>query len=85
MTEQQFREFLSRRTVSYLYKDAGLEGLINVCPSQGKFVLTWEECKAGDQYNEQNYTRDEVQHFFDLDAVITHLRNCGIDVTQFEL
>ena len=85
MTEQAFRQFLSHRAVNYVYKDAGLAGLISIWPHEGMFVLTWEECDDGDQYNEHGYTRDEVQHFRDLDAVVAYLHGCDVEPERFEL
>ena len=52
------------RSVSLVYKTSGdLEGLVSVWLHEGEVVLTWEECPAGEQYDESVYTRDERHTF----------------------
>ena len=59
-------------------------GLIATWRHENIFVLTWEECADGDQYDEDNYTRDEVHHFQTVDDVLRFLEENALDATQFE-
>ena len=86
MTEEMFINFLNRhQALGYNYKRDGLAGLINVWYHKDKFILTWEECKDGDQFNESNYTRDERHEFSYAIDVTLYLRTAGMDVTVFML
>ncbi len=70
MKAATFRQRLEAgKSVSYLYHTEDKAGVINLWRYGGQFVLTWEECRDGDQYNEQNYTRDETLRFDTLEAV----------------
>lgn len=85
MTEDKFRDFLIKhRALGYKYKDAGLAGLINVWFYENKFVLTWEECRDGDQFNESNYTRDDRYELPDVNSVVELLHESGVDITHFK-
>lgn len=84
MTEQKLRERLNKhRAVSYRYKNGKLAGLVNTWFYQEHFILTWEECKDGDQHNEDNYTRDDVLNFPDVDALFDYLRASGVELALF--
>ena len=72
-------------TLSIKYKENGQAGMVNIWFHHDHFVLTWEECKDGDQYNECNYTRDEALEFSDVDSVVRYLSGSGIDVGQFRI
>ena len=65
MTSEGFlRRLGAGRAVNCVYRQADLTGLISAWANDGRFVLTWEECRAGDQYNENSHSRDE-RHLFD--------------------
>ena len=36
---------------------------MNLWKYESRIVLTWEECRDADQFNENRYTRDETHHF----------------------
>jgi len=79
MRKQVFVDRLnSRRAISYRYTSVNLAGLVNIWFHKNHFVLSWEECKDGDQWNEDNYTRDQLYNFVDVDAVVKFLENSGI-------
>ena len=73
MTSEGFlRRLRTGKVVNCIYRLGELAGLISAWPHDGGFVLTWEECRDGDQYNEHAYTRDEfaaryAQHFGPLE------------------
>ena len=62
----------------------GLEWLINVWKDGAQYILTWEECPAGKQYDESLYTWDEVHRFDTADQVIVFLQNHGLRVGEFK-
>ncbi len=65
MSLSTFLKRLDDRKVNDLvYALSGREGLVSVWKHEGSLILTWEECPAGEQYNESTYTRDE-RHVFD--------------------
>ena len=79
MRKQVFVDRLnSRRAISYRYTSVNLAGLVNIWFHKNHFVLSWEECKDGDQWNENNCNRDEIHSFADVDAVVKFLENSGI-------
>ena len=84
MTREKFINRLnSHHAASYRYTGAGLAGLVNVWFYLDTFVLTWEECKDGDQANEGDYTRDERHEFPNAEAVVDFLDEANIDVERF--
>ena len=48
----------------------------------GRFVLTWEECRKAEQYNENSYTRDE-RHLFDAEEILAFVEQSGYSVSAF--
>jgi hypothetical protein len=56
-----------------IYADSGREGLVSVWKHEGLLVLTWEECPAGEQYDESTYTRDERHSFHTMDELLAFL------------
>jgi len=84
MTKQNFRKLLSRGTaVHYKYKNDGQAGVVNIWLYKNRFVISWEECKDGDQFNESNYTRDDLNNFPDIDSVIDYLNSSSLSVEPF--
>ena len=47
------------------------------------FVLTWEECRDGDQYNEHAYTRDERHQFETAEQVLAFVSQAGYPASLF--
>ena len=67
----------------YIYKKNGLEGLISVWKYNSLYILTWEECKEGEQFDEAGYTKDERYEFKSLDEITTFLNRAHISVEEF--
>jgi hypothetical protein len=68
---------------SLVYAANGKEGLISVWKHEGSYILTWEECLPGQQYDEAEYTRDDRRVFCSVDELIEHLRAEGVDPERF--
>jgi hypothetical protein len=84
MTSEGFlRRLLAGKVVNCTYHRDGLAGLISAWPYGGGFVLTWEECREGDQYNEHAYTRDERHLFGTAGEVLAFVERCGYPATAF--
>ncbi len=71
------RRLRSGKVVNCLYWKGELAGLISAWPHAGAFILTWEECRDGDQYNENAYTRDERHQFETAEQVLTVVEQAG--------
>jgi hypothetical protein len=84
MTPDAFLERLrSGWVVNCTYRKDELAGLISAWPYDGAFVLTWEECRDGDQYNEHTYTRDEIHRFGTAEEVLTFVERSGYPASVF--
>ncbi len=84
MTEETFRGFLSRHHAVFMkYKNEDRAGLVNVWFYDSNFILSWEECRDGDQLNESNYSRDELHIFPDIDSVIKYISAVDLGIEQF--
>jgi hypothetical protein len=81
------RTFVERirtgRANNLIYSSGGKEGLISVWEHESAFVLTWEECPPGQQYNESDYTRDERHVFSTLNELLAFLSANNIKVESF--
>lgn len=64
-------------------KSDGLESLVSVWKHDGSYVVTWEECPAGGQYDESGYTRDEVHRFGSVEELMAFLAEDGLAVEEF--
>ena len=71
------------RTVNCTYRTGNLTGLISSWTHEGRFVLTWEECRLGDQYNEHVYTRDDRLSFESAEEVLAFAERSGYPATAF--
>jgi hypothetical protein len=67
----------SGKAVNCVYRLNDLVGLISSWLHDGAFVLTWEECRDGDQYNEQAYTRDKRHQFETAEQVLAFVEQAG--------
>jgi hypothetical protein len=65
------------------YAKDGKEGLVSVWKHEGLLVLTWEECPAGEQYDESTYTRDEKHSFCTVDELLEFLAANGLRPESF--
>ena len=77
------RRLRSGKRVSCIYRVGELTGLIEAWLHDGRFVLTWEECREGEQYNEHAYTRDERQLFATAEDVLAFVERGGHPASEF--
>ena len=68
---------------NHRYAQGVLRGMVSAWRHQGRFVLTWEECRDGDQSNENRYTRDERHRFAAAEAVLEFLEQAGYPASRF--
>lgn len=73
----------SQKAVNYCYRKGELEGMVSVWQDENRYVLTWEECPAGGQYNEYSYTRDEKHEFKSIEEILGFLDQNALEVTDF--
>ena len=73
----------SGKVVNCTYRADDRAGLISAWPHGSTFVLTWEECHDGDQYNEHNYTRDERHEFATAEEVLAFVERSGYPASVF--
>lgn len=84
MSPETFRRRLEDgRCNNRLYTAEDREELVSVWKHQGGYVLTWEECPKGGQYDESSYTRDDRHLFPTIDEVFFFLAENGLDVETF--
>lgn len=73
----------SGKAVNCVYRSGTLAGLISAWPHDGGFVVTWEECKDGDQYDEHAHTRDELHRFESAEQVMAFVEQAGYPASTF--
>lgn len=73
----------SGKQVNCNYRAGELTGMISAWPHGGGFILTWEECRDGDQFNEQAYTRDERHQFETAEQVLVYVTQAGCPASAF--
>lgn len=71
------------KPVNHVYQREDLVGWVNIWRIAEGFVITWEECRRGDEYNEHLYTIDVRKVFDSVDAVIAFLAENGFSVENF--
>jgi hypothetical protein len=74
----------SGKVNNLIYSTDGKEGLVSVWKHEGAYVLTWEECNAGDQYDESNYTRDERCRFEAAEQLLGFLKDHALKLEAFK-
>lgn len=85
MMKSEFIDTIENRiALNYLYSTSTIEGLVTVWKHELKYVLTWEECPPGEQYDESRYTRDDVFHFTTTDDLLKFLADSQILIDRFE-
>jgi hypothetical protein len=79
--------FLARlrngKAVNCTYRLGELSGLLSAWRYDDAFVLTWEECRDGDQENEHLYTRDELHRFALAEEVLAFVEKAGYPPSRF--
>jgi len=84
MTSEGFlRRLHAGKAVNCTYRQGELSGLVAAWPHGDGFVLTWEECQEGDQYNEHAYTRDERHVFNTAEEVLAFVQQAGHPASAF--
>ena len=84
MTNERFLERLGHgKVVNCVYNFDDVEGLISAWSLEGRFILTWEECPSGNQYDESTYTRDERHEFKTAEAVLEFVERNGCPASSF--
>ena len=85
MNSQSFEERLRMGKVNCLvYSKDGKDGLISVWINNSSFILTWEECPKGKQYDESTYTRDDRHVFSNYSDLLFFLKEQNLQLNQFK-
>lgn len=71
------------RANNLVYSTHEKEGLISAWMYQDKIILTWEECRPGDQYNESSFTKDERHVFNNTEDLVQFLESRDINIEEF--
>ena len=82
--ETFIKELKDGTALHYLYTEDKYEGAINIWKYNDEFILTWEECEQGNQYNESSYTKDDRFTFKTVEEVLVFLGKKTIPVEGFE-
>ncbi|WP_165250421.1 hypothetical protein [Paludisphaera soli] len=84
MTSEGFlRRLRSGKSVNCIYQEGGQSGLISAWAHDGAFVLTWEACQDGRQFDEHAYTRDERHRFLTAEEVLAFVEHGGHPASTF--
>ena len=70
---------------NHRYAQGVLRGMVSAWRHQGRFVLTWEECRDGDQLDEYAYTRDERHLFANAEELVAFVEQHGLAAEDFHL
>ena len=71
------------RVANHRYVQGVLRGLVSAWRHQGRFVLTWEECRDGNQHDEYAYTRDERHLFANAEELVAFVEQRGLAAEDF--
>ncbi|MEW4567436.1 hypothetical protein AB1L88_06170 [Tautonia sp. JC769] len=71
------------KAVNCTYRRGEFTGLISAWANANRFVLTWEECPEGEQYDESTYTRDERHEFATAGEVLAFVERSGHPASDF--
>ncbi len=84
LTEASFTARLDNgKSCSCQYTDGTREGLVQVWRYGDKFILTWEECLSGRQYDESEYTRDDRHEFETSTDLLEFVKEQNLDLSDF--
>jgi hypothetical protein len=85
MTTEKFIERIEAGKANNLvYKAGENEGLVSVWKHGGSYIVTWEECPAGEQYDESTYTRDERHQLGSIEQLMAFLADQGLSPEAFK-
>ena len=77
------QRLLASKAVNCIYAEGDFVGLISAWAYGERFVLAWEECPAGQQFNETKYTRDERREFLTAEDVLAFVERSGYPASAF--
>lgn len=84
MTPETFESRLNTgRSNHHIYRMADTEGKVSVWKYEQNYILTWEECPTGRQYDDSTYTRDERHTFDSLAALLSFLSEYNLSPEDF--
>ena len=85
--EALIKRLEQRRSIQALYvrleNGRELQGRVGIDAEDNSFVLIWEECPSGQQFNENMYTRDEFLRFESLEPLMQFLDESGLNLDLF--
>jgi len=71
------------KAVNLKYSKEGLSGIVNIWRYDNKYIITWEECEDGNQWNESAFTKDEKYEFKTIDEVMKFIDKHSFDINSF--
>ena len=77
------RRLKTGKVVNCIYRQGELSGLISTWAYGGSFIITWEECRHGDQYNENAYAKDDRHIFETAEEVLAFVEQAGYPASEF--
>lgn len=84
MTLSTFKNRLEQGKANNLvYSRESQTGLVTVWKHEQSFILTWEECPQGMQFDESTYTRDERCVFATLDELLSYISANDLPLQSF--
>jgi len=84
MTQQSMIDrLLDGKTANAVYRRVEFEGLLSAWCLGDRFILTWEECPLGQQYDESTYTRDERFEFATAQDLVAFVDGKGYPPSAF--
>jgi hypothetical protein len=66
------------------YNNNDFSGMVNIWSYNDEYILTWEECKNGNQWNESSSTKDERYKFKLVDEVMQFIDKHSLDIEGFK-
>ena len=81
--ETLIQRIMSGKVNNLTYSCGEKEGLISIWKNGDTYVITWEECPAGEQYDESTYTRDERHVFAAIPEVLDFIATHGLSLEFF--
>ena len=82
-TEGFLKRLRSGKAVNCEYRRGDIIGGIGAWFHDGKFVLTWEECRDVDIEDDAAYLRDDVLNFATAEEVLAFVEKSGFPATEF--
>ena len=82
--EGLIKRLQSGKASNLKYSKDGLSGMVNVWKYNDEYIITWEECEDGSQWNESSFTKDERYKFKIIDEVMSFIDEHSLDVGNFK-